>query len=510
VVVCGWKILRVSSSPIEPFEDGHSLALAQSYLHGARAYVDTSPLHGWGADGGVDSFLFRLFGPSLRVFQLRQAVWATAAFALMALVGVAALGPAWGALAFVFSLSLCLPFERQMLAFAGLVFLIWSVRAGSARLAVIAGLFAGWGILYSIEFGLFVFLGGSVGLLLLPLLESGFVGWRSALRSGLRRTAPFASGAVLGALPFLLRLAARGGLGGFFRISFEETPRWVDAAWGLPAGSAWDSLLRARSPEAWVRLLAGEGMHSFFLLALLAVAGGVMLLRSASGRFDSRDRAAWIGTVVAAFAMRSVLGRADDPHLARYGVFVGLPAAWLLLRAARASRGRAGWLVATAAFVFVRFHPLASLDTALGWVEGAARRDLAAAGQPAPRSGGALLPTDQARRLAALKRYLDARLAPGETFFDFCNQPALYFVMDRTMPIRYPTVAQYESLEKQREVIAELERVKPPVAILPGGILSELDITNAERTPEVSGYLFTHYEPAALVGDWHLAQRKAP
>jgi hypothetical protein len=197
VVVCGWKILRVPISPIEPFEDGHSLALAQSYLHGARAYVDTSPLHGWGADGGVDSFLFRLFGPSLQVFELRQAVWATAAFALMALVGAAALGPAWGALAFVFSLSLCLPFERQMLAVAGLVFLLWSVRAGSARLAVIAGLFAGWGILYSIEFGLFVFLGGAVGLLLLPLLESGFADWRLALRSGLRRTAPFAGGAVL-------------------------------------------------------------------------------------------------------------------------------------------------------------------------------------------------------------------------------------------------------------------------------------------------------------------------
>jgi len=399
--------------------------------------------------------------------------------------------------------------ERQTLAFAGLVFLLWSARAGRARPAVIAGLFAAWAILYSVEFGLFVFLGGAVGLLLLPLLESGFADWRLALRSGLRRTAPFVGGAILGALPFLLRLAARGGLGGFFRISFDETPRWVDAVWGRPAGSAWDSLLRARSLEAWVRLLAGEWMHSFPLLALLAVAVGVMLLRSASGRFDSCDRAAWIGTVVAAFAMRSVLGRADDPHLARYGVFVGLPAAWLFLRAARARRGRAGWLAAAAALVFVRFHPLASVDTALGWVEGAARRDLAATGEPAPRSGGALLPADQARRLAALKKYLDARLTPAETFFDFCNQPALYFVMDRMMPIRYPTVAQYESLERQNDVIAELERVKPPIAILSWGIYSDLDISNAERAPEVSRYLSTHYEPDAVVDDWHIARRKS-
>lgn len=262
---------------------------------------------------------------------------------------------AWGALAFVFSLSLCVPFERQALAFAGLVFLLWSARAGRARPAVIAGLFAAWAILYSVEFGLFVFLGGAVGLLLLPLLESGFADWRLALRSGLRRTAPFVSGAILGALPFLLRLAARGGLGGFFRISFDETPRWPS------------------------------------------------------------------------------------------------------------------------------------------FLSGSTRS----------------LPADQARRLAALKKYLDARLTPAETFFDFCNQPALYFVMDRMMPIRYPTVAQYESLERQNDVIAELERVKPPIAILSWGIYSDLDISNAERAPEVSRYLSTHYEPDAVVDDWHIARRKA-
>ncbi|HJW13129.1 MAG TPA: hypothetical protein VJ776_00455, partial [Thermoanaerobaculia bacterium] len=111
-VVCGWRILRIPSSPIELFEDGHSLALAQSYLHGARPFLDTSPIHGWGADGGVDTFLFRLFGPSIGVFQLRQALWGTAAFGLMALFCVAALGIPWGAVAFVLSLSLCIPFER--------------------------------------------------------------------------------------------------------------------------------------------------------------------------------------------------------------------------------------------------------------------------------------------------------------------------------------------------------------------------------------------------------------
>jgi hypothetical protein len=80
--------------------------------------------------------------------------------------------------------------------------------------------------------------------------------------------------------------------------------------------------------------------------------------------------------------------------------------------------------------------------------------------------------------------------------------------MDRVMPVRYSTVAQYESLEKQREVIADLERVKPPVAILAWGIYSELDVSNAERAPEVSRYLLSGYEPDAVVGDWYMARRK--
>src|SRR6185369_9788933 len=84
LVVCGWKILRIPSAPIEVFEDGHSLALAQAYLHGARPFVETAPVHGWGTDGGVDGLVFSLFGPSVEVFQLRKALWATAALPLMA------------------------------------------------------------------------------------------------------------------------------------------------------------------------------------------------------------------------------------------------------------------------------------------------------------------------------------------------------------------------------------------------------------------------------------------
>ncbi len=510
VAVCGWRILRVPVAPIEPFEDGQSLAFAQSYLHGARPYGDTSPLHGWGADGGLDAFVFRIFGPSLQVFQVRQAAGATMAFALLAVFSASALGLGWGSLAFLLALSLCpLPSERQMLAFAALGSLVWSARSRRTGFALVAGVLTALEILHSLEFGLFVLAGGASGLLLLPVLESGFRQPGPALRSGLRQCGAFLLGAGLGGFPFLLLLAANGGLGAFFRISFQELPRWVNAAWGLPAPPLWRLLTTTKTVEGWMRLAAGETQPWFALLALLAIAAVTILLRSVSGRFDAVDRAAWISFAVAAFSIRSILGRPDAAHVARYGVFVGLPSAWLLLRAARAPQARAALLLGASILVFVRLHPVLALDSMVSWVEGAARRDRASTGEPAPRSGGALLPADQAAGLIALKRHLDAHLRPGETFFDFNNQPALYFVMDRMLPIRYHTVAQYETAEKQREVIADLEKTRPPIAILPSGMYGGLDgISVMDRAPEVDRYLVANYEPDVTIGEWHLARRR--
>ncbi len=207
--------------------------------------------------------------------------------------------------------------------------------------------------------------------------------------------------------------------------------------------------------------------------------------------------------------MRAALGRADGLHGQRYSFFVAIPAAWLLMRCWRSKRPGKALLLACAVVVFVRLHPLRALDQTLIKVQNAARRDRDEAGELAPRSGDLAINSAEARDLWDFRRYLDTRLRPGETFFDFDNQPGLYFFADREPPVRFTTVAQYEAPEWQSEVVKALEAKKPPLVVLAVGTSGSFDgVSNAERAPEVARYLETHYVPDRVAGAWSLARRR--
>jgi hypothetical protein len=493
-LACAWRVVHAPVVRIDALEDGHSLFATQLYARGARPYVDVAPIHGWGADGGVDSLCFRLFGATLETYIIRCSVWAAGAMLLLGTTCVVTLGPLWGAFAVLLCLSIGpVPIERQMLAVAALSVLCWGVRKRRPVALAVAGALAGWEVLYSLDYGLFIVVGGLGALLLLPVLELRSPDREVSIAlSGLRN---FALGLTVGILPFLIALAIEGSLVGFFRTSFIEIPHWVEEVWGIPVGSFWDALRSAKTAGGLVSQLSGQSLPPLFLLLLLAIAGAVFLLRSARGEFDADDRAAWVAFVVAALAMRAVLGRADALHYARYGIFVGVPAAWLLMRAWRGGRAGEFLFIPALLLVFARLHPFHTLDFELQSVENAARLAASTQASPAPRSGGAMILADQAATLTWFRQFTDTHLSPGETFFDFNNSPALYFFADRTPPIRYCNVAQYESEERQREVIAALEKSKPPLVLLPQSALDFDGVSNADRAPEVFRFLTQNYEP---------------
>src|SRR6202022_3246 len=127
-------------------------------------------------------------------------------------------------------------------------------------------------------------------------------------------------GAAIGALPFLAILARERALGAFFRVSFREIPALVSQL-------------------------------------LLAAAVTLLLFRAGSGPLMSTDRAAAVAVAFSAVALRGMLGRADAGHSSLYGVFVALPAAWLLYRARRRPLVAAILLLGLSA----RLHPRATL-----------------------------------------------------------------------------------------------------------------------------------------------------
>ncbi|HLN80435.1 MAG TPA: hypothetical protein VK392_04510 [Thermoanaerobaculia bacterium] len=506
---CGMTVFYQPGGPLDLFEDGQILAAADVYGNGGRPYVDTYPIHGWGADGGLDAFLFRIFGPTVETFRARRGVMTAAALVALAAAADALFEPmAWKAVAFLAALCVC-PFvsERQLLAFACLAFLIRAARSRRARDLAVSGALGACELFYSLDLGLIVLTGGLAGAATGPFLSSGF----RRIGPGARSALAFAGGACAASLPFLLILSRSGALPGFLRTSFLEIPRTIGDIWGLPAGSA-RALLRA-DPGTILRGAAFDPSQSgSFLLLLLGAAAAVCLLRSAHGAFEEVDRAAWASIAVAAAATRGLLGRADAGHFALYGVFAGLPAAWLLYRASHAATGRVALTGALLLVLLVKLHPLTTISRERGAVAAGEESRVAwqREGVRVPRSGSATLPRGQASDILALRKFFDSRLAPGETFFDFGNEPGLYFLLERSLPVRFICVPCYESPAHQIEVVTALKRERPPFAILASGSARDAfdGVTNRERTPLVAAYLDANYEPYGEICGHRIGRRK--
>jgi hypothetical protein len=146
--------------------------------------------------------------------------------------------------------------------------------------------------------------------------------------------------------------------------------------------------------------------------------------------------------------------------------------------------------------------------TAAGYV----RRLEEAASTRVPGYGSARLARDQAADLERLRRFIDELVPERETFFDFGNEPGLYFLLNRRPPVRYSSVPSYQTVEKQREVIAALERERPPIAILASGTPTDIfdSVPNRVRAPIVARFLDTHYRVVGKVGTRTVGVWKGP
>ena len=459
----------------------------QAYLHGARPYLDVEPIHGWGADGGVDALAFRAFGATLRVFELRHTIWAAGAFVLLAVWSVLALRSRFfGALAFLFALNFSyVTIERQALAFAALACLAWSLSRTDPPSSPHPGFLAAWELLHSLDYGLIVFIGALSGLLCLAVLDRRD---GAPAMAAVRDPALFLAGVLIGASPFLVLLAVRNALGAFLRTSFIQLPRWVSQVWGIPAGNAW-VLLSARDFGGVVKILAGEGMLAFFPLLLLGMAGEGC---SACGRPSARsDRSPGLDRLYGRRrrdACRSRTGRssAHGPLRPLRGRPRGLAPAARRTKPSfpRVPVIRHGSLPAHAAPHPTKLSPGSSGRSKVGRLS----RDAMA--EP-PRSGGARLASTTAAGISAFRTYVDAHLGTRRNVRRL-QQPAGARLLcgPRSADPIPDWAAQYESPSRQREVIAALEQFKPPLAVVPAGLYGGLDgIANSERAPDVARYI---------------------
>jgi hypothetical protein len=511
VFVAGLVAYYRPAGRVDLFEDGLILFGANSLSAGGRPYLDVYPVHGWGADGGLNAVFFRYAEHDLQAFRLLRAVMTALALACLAAASILFFKNLWwAALGFVSCLAFC-PYlsERHMPALLAYCFLIRASRSDSSGNWVWAGVISAVTLFVTLDFGIMLIVAGAVGPAAISLLAR-----ESPLRA-VPATLRFGVGALIGCLPFIVALSSQGAFGEFVRVSFVEIPSVITPTWGFPAGS-FAQAAREGSLLACLDPFGSWLAPSLCVLFLVLVAGIVVLLFRAGDRvLDVTDRGAAICLLVAILALRGVLGRADPGHRMIYGVFAGLPAAWLLHRAWTAkSRFRPLVFGLTAAAFFFFLRPDRALSRELTSVAESenVRTQEARESVRVPGYGSAMLARDQASDVQNLRRVIDEVVPRGKTFFEFGNEPGLYFLLGRRPPVRYSHVPSYQTIEKQHEVIAALERERPPVAILSSG--TERDsfdgVPNRDRAPLVQRFLDSHYRVVGKVGRRTLGVWKNP
>src|SRR5207248_6707498 len=98
-------------------------------------------------------------------------------------------------------------------------------------------------------------------------------------------------------------------------------------------------------------------------------------------------------------------------------------------------------------------------------------------------------------RIDEVTREIHALTRRGDPIFDFSNQPAFYFFVDRPNPTRFYQVPILSPRAFQRETILALERAKPPVVIRrsPEGYAVFDGIDNDVRAQAVASYINDYY-----------------
>lgn len=462
-------------------------------LRGKIPFRDTFPVHGLLADGGLDYLLFRIFPPSLRASVLLHQILGTLFQPAIFLVAAAATRRPLLCLALTpvtIGIAPGYVFDRAVLPLISLALFLFAIDPARRRiLAGLSGALAALGILYALEFGIFVLLAEVVALALARLRPSS----RSVVPAR-----PFLAGLALAAVAACLLLAWQGALIPFLKVSFVDLPSKIGRVWGLrfPGPS---TLVRAWSEGAAIPGLGAVG----FVLALrlylipIAVVVAAAALAVAWRRAPDADLIRTIAIALAcALWFRYLAARF---HYESGNALVGptLIAAVALIGSSRPSARRivaaTGVLAALAlGLAFGGFRDSWGLLRNAAGIEARLRECPNCIPFDEPRGGGIRVPADELAELRSLREAV-GRYAGEGTFLDLSNRPGLYFFLDRVNPTRFYQVPLMEPF--QDEVISDLIRRPPRCVLIASGTPADSPDgrRNSDRIPRIWAFVEERY-----------------
>lgn len=467
------------------FEDAHNLAVASDMLRGEHAYRDIVPTHGFIQDGLLDYLILRSGKQNAgRVIKTHGVIGSIVSVGGYFIATCVTGSPHVGILAYFFGAAIGTSGGglRPAPAFFALAAVALGVRRRQPRWFGLASALVVLAAFTSIDFGAYA------GVALLAAI----IRMRSE-----RKDAAIAAmiGATAAGAVSIIALGAAGILGPFVRTTFLEIAR-LGPVYSLTPFAPSDALRARAFPEVLATIFDRAAFPViFWCLTLIGVA---MFVQWKSRRTPLRPSIDAL-FVLGVFVIAAGLSYAERQHA--YAQLVAGPVvvsavAFVFVRRTDVRRWIGSLLVLA---VIVLAQPTAYLTVIdlLRHTHGPLNPDSIEVAE-VPRAHGALYRSADAAVIRSVDKYV-SKLAPAETYFDFTNRGALYFLFDRDCPVRQVEVAFYEQESQQRDVIDRLSR-NPHVraALVPrSGDVSVMvdEVPNEIRAPLVWRYLQDHFRP---------------
>lgn len=480
---------------LDLFEDGHWLMPANEMMHGATPYRDIVPGHGFINDGLLEYVVMRfgatnagqvlfirrsltlLLAPALYVVTLllagsaEAALVAVIAAAGMILTGISIPGDV--------TVLEAIPSIRPLPALLALACCLAALRRHDRRPLVAAGAFATLAFLTSVDYGFYAFV----------VLAMTIVRWKSPATSRLTAIAHASAGAAAVAGVAAIGMLRGSYLLAFLRVTFVEIPR-LTGPYALQFFYWPPQFAEMLGMPDLLSCLFSSRVIWIVLWCLIAIATAAALAAT-----RPPDRTADAVIVAGTWVVAGAISYGERAHVVFMLVAVAVIVAGIY--ALRRNRTALAIGVIALAAACAPTQLLLRAHTRLQW-HGPLDPVLVRY-DALPRAQGASIDRRNAQRLFVMQLVAARTLGPDDTFYDFANMPALYYLFDRRCPIRLYEVPFYETDALQREVIAALEQnshVKLAVMQFTNRDDAWIDgVPNSVRAPLVYSWLRGHFQP---------------
>ena len=432
-LISGFTLLR----GVDPFDEGLVLQAARRIGDGQIPYGDFT----WAYGPGLP-YLLAALGDSLLHWRIaRVLVDAGIALAAFAVVRRATGNTRLAAAAWL--LAVCAvadPRTANPFAYA-LLFALLAFSAASVRRPLLAGVLIGLAAAFRIDFALFGLAAA------LTVLARGEARGRRALATC--AGAAVAVGALV-YLPFVVAIGPADLYDALIGTSLRESGYWT-LPFPLRYRGAFDG------PAGWEEALE-------FYVPLLLVLGTVAAAVALVLRRPGRDSTAWLGAglvVLAAGYFLYLRSRTDSIHVQPLTVALAL----LLPIAAAATRVRALAIALLAVLALLTLDAAGDRAKALFDPPAMSAIDL-------PVADGVKAPPEEARALERTVAEVDSLVPPGDPIYVLprrsdlapISAPLVYVLADRDNPTPRDH-GLLTSAAAQREIVSELERVRPAAIV---------------------------------------------